>query len=178
MYGSSCGKCRFMKNSHFDYSGTTRSTDIKMCLWVHRQVCGDKIPFTIRYHLATASSSTPAQLPLSNVVGNPNFLSCGSMLNGNCSRGPWSSVTVNGAMLPALANSGSAYCLNHLEKKRKIRRYFFIFYFIIELLFCFLIGALVSTYNRGLSAHTCVVKNQTLPIVDVHGRTRSREGTK
>ena len=48
MYGSSWNGGHFMKNFHFDsicthYSWTTRTTEIQLCLWVHQQVCSDKM---------------------------------------------------------------------------------------------------------------------------------------
>ena len=54
-----------------------------------------------------------SELPFFRAVGSPSCLSCGSMLWGNCSRGPASSETLSSAVNPDLAKSDSANVLNH-----------------------------------------------------------------
>lgn len=54
--------------------------------------------------------------PFWRVVGKPNCLRNGSMLKGNCSRGPGCRVTVSVAMFPDLAKSDSTCFSKYLEK--------------------------------------------------------------
>ena len=59
MYGSSCDRLFYEEllfRHYLQYcSGTTRPTDIQLCLWVHLQVRCDKIP-SIAVNMSSSSS--------------------------------------------------------------------------------------------------------------------------